>query len=69
MFSVCHFVSCGSVGLDGVGMVAVGGDRGWLVLGFAASACACVSLCFLCGEVSCRVSRVVARYFLFVIRL
>ena len=31
-----------------------------------ASVCLCV--CLLCGAVSCRVSRVVARYFLFVVR-
>ena len=30
--------------------------------------CVCVSLCLLCGAVSCRVSRVVARYVLFVVR-
>ena len=34
--------------------------------------CVCVCLCvcvrLLCGAVSCRVSRVVARYFLFVVR-
>ena len=33
-----------------------------------ACACACASSCLLCGAVSRRVSRVVARYFLFVVR-
>ena len=33
-----------------------------------ARACACLSLCFLCGAVSRRVSRVAARYVLFVVR-
>ena len=48
--------------------------RGWLVLGFAACACLCVfvslclCVCLLCGAVSCLVSRVVARYFMFVVR-
>ena len=28
----------------------------------------CLCVCLLCGAVSCRVSRVVARYFLFVVR-
>ena len=46
------------------------GGCGWLVLGFAACACVLclVFVCLLCGAESCRVSRVVARYFLFVVR-
>ena len=30
--------------------------------------CVCLHVCLLCGAVSCRVSRVVARYFLCVVR-
>ena len=61
-------------GLDGVVMVAVGGR--WRVAGawlrcvclcVCVRVCVCLCACLLCGAVSCPVSRVVARYFLFVV--
>ena len=71
---VSALVSCGFVGLDGVVMVAVGGRvaGAWLrcvclCLCVCVCVCVCLCACLLCGAVSCRVSRVVARYFLFVV--
>ena len=61
MLSVCSFVPCGFVGLDGCGdgLLLVGG-RGWLVLSFAACACACACVCCVVPcHVVCRASLLV----------
>ena len=63
VLSVCSLVSCG---FGWVGMVAAVAG-GWCLASLRVRVSLCHCVCLLCGAVSCRVSRVVARYFFFAV--